>query len=323
MRIATASLVRAPLDKLIEWVAYHLNVGIDDMHLFFDDPDDPALAVFTGHPQVHCYRCDDQFWADHPAPGLTTPPSIVPDKQAALLAHLLQQDDPGWDWLAHIDSDELIWAPGDLRRALERELSAGVDHVQLPPLEAVVPRLRMKDAFREVTLFKEHRKERYMIARLLGVRRPFKKGVYLRGHRQGKADRARAAPSRPCGCTARRPRPCGPQGEPHKCRATSGCSITTQAVSPSGSTSGTTERPMPAGSRGPVGARPTGSGASRGPAPGRGRRRLKRLYRREYMLTAREARVLRSLGLLHKITLDQRLFELRPVGREVTQPHRV
>ena len=186
MRVGTASLVRAPLDRLIEWVAYHLNSGIDEMHLFFDDPGDPGLDLFRDHPAVHCYACDEEFWKANIPPVRTEPAKKVQEKQFALLWVLLNRQVPDVDWLAHIDSDELIWAPGDLRPALQRELRLDVQQVQMMPAEAVPPRLQMTDPFREVRLFKEARKDRYALAKRLGVRHPFRGGVFFRGHRQGK-----------------------------------------------------------------------------------------------------------------------------------------
>lgn len=312
MRVATATLTRAPLHRLTEWVAYHLAVGVDEIHLFFDDPQDPALDALAGDPRVFCHRCDERFWREHLPPGGSGAATLVPDRQAALLAHLLREVLPGRsgpdrvDWLTHLDTDELMWAPQGVRAALEQELRDELDHLQLPPLEAVPPRMRMTDAFREVRLFKEHRKERYGVARRLGVTRPFRGRVFLRGHRKGKpiVRVGRVETMRVHGpgptetqrlhlvtATARELRilhfDAGSFAEWRRKwehRAAFGDRLSAARVRQT--------RRFERAARGP-----------------RRLRRLRRLYRREYMLTPRDARILRALGLVHRIELDAALFD--------------
>ena len=309
MRIATASLVKSPIDRLTEWVAYHLNVGIDEMHLFFDDPDDPGIAALRDHPRVHCYPCDEAFWSARPVPGATQPPVVVEDKQHAALYFLMNGPELRADWLAHIDSDELIWAPGDVRAALERECGRAGVHLQLPPLEAVPPDLKMTDAFREVHLFKEQHANRVDLAKRLGARAPFRGGVYLRGHRKGKAlVRVGAFTSM---------RAHGPT--PSQLRAAEVRTTVSRKVRILHYDAGTF-----AEWRAKWGNRSAYRGGSRArrrqterfdrivarPRKRRRERGLRRLYRREYMLTGRDARILRAVGLLHRIEVDPDLFTM-------------
>ncbi len=310
MKVVTASLVRAPLARLQEWVAYHRNSGIDHMYLFFDDPTDPAAAILERQPGVTCYRCDDDFWRQHPFPGSTEPARLVPDKQAAVLAYLLRDAGLTADWLAHIDTDELIWAPGGVRGALERELGPAIDHLQLPPLEAVPPRPGMTDPFREVHLFKEHLPRRYATARRLGVRRPFRGKVYLRGHRRGKAIVRVGA--------VRTMRVHGPPPSQGAVRSAAAPSLRVLHFDAGGfrdwlakweNREGYGGRLAPARRKQTVRFERADRGRGR-----RRRRRLRRLYRREYMLTERDARVLRALGLVRVINLDPSLFASAPTG---------
>ena len=45
-RIAIVSMVKAPLHELRLFVHYHLNIRIDEIILYFDDPQDPGLDAF-------------------------------------------------------------------------------------------------------------------------------------------------------------------------------------------------------------------------------------------------------------------------------------
>lgn len=314
MRLATATLSNAPSDRVLEWVSYHLAVGVDEIHLFFDDPQDPAADLLASDPRVHCYRCDAAFWRRHPVPGGGAAAALVQDKQAAMLAYLLRQvlvdrsESQAVDWLAHLDTDELMWAPHGVRRALERELRGDIDHVQLPPLEAVPPRLRMTDAFREVSLFKVHRKQRYAWAQRLGVTRPFRGDVFLRGHRKGKpiVRVGRVHTMRVHG-----PSP----GEAERCRLVSATARELRILHyDSGSFA---EWQAKWQHRAGFGDRMSAARirqtrrferAAQGPHR---RRRLRRLYRREYMLTPWDTRVLRALGLVRRIEVDHSLFDGR------------
>lgn len=308
MRIGTVSLVKAPLGQVLEWVAYHRSVGVDEMHIFFDDPTDPALAALGGQRGVVTYACDEEFWARHLGPGVPAP-AVLPDRQYVVVNSVLNDPEIGLDWLAHVDADELIWAPGNVRAALERECREGVDHLQLPPMEAVPPRLNVKDPFRDTTLFKRERPDRVLWARRMGVRHPFRGKHLLRGHRKGKAIVRPGAVPR---IRAHGPPPAelasgGFVSRPAKdlwiLHFDSGSyadwrrkweNRATYADRLSQSRRRQTQRYDRIASRG----------------GGRRRRRaMRRLYRREYMLSARDARILRALGMVRRIRLEAALFD--------------
>lgn len=314
MRFATASLVKAPPQVLVEWAAYHLNSGIDEMHIFFDDPQDPAIALLEPHPSITCYRCDAQFWRDLVEPMKREVPDVVPEKQHIMLRYLLGRTDLNIDWLAHIDSDELIWAPGDLRTALHQQCREGLDHVQMLPLEAVPPRPQMQDPFREVTVFKEHKPKEYVEARERGVTAPFRTGKLFRGHRRGKALVRFGA---------------------IKTMRVHGPTLGTLA---SGRIASETADDLwilhyDAGSFdewftkwqnfavygdhvGPMRIRQSQRFAAAAALPKRRERMkaLRQLYRREYMLRPQDEKILRELGLVRTVALDPDLFTLRPAA---------
>ncbi|MEI2716543.1 MAG: glycosyltransferase family 2 protein [Candidatus Nanopelagicales bacterium] len=315
MRIGTASLVRAPVEILTEWVAYHLNIGIDRMVIYFDDPEDPAIAALAGQPRVQAIPCDDNLWRESLRPGVTRLPELVPEKQHAIMWHLMNVMAPAdLDWVAHIDSDELIWAPGDVRSALEQELVAGVSHVQMMPMEAVPPRLDSVDPFREFTLFKENRTDRIALAQRLGVRSPFRRGKYFRGHTKGKALVCLDG-------SVPYIRIHGPP--PAMLEAATFTTVVARDLRVLHYDAGTYTGWLAKWSGREDRADMVGHTTKRrrrqterfrresARAQRRGKdRRLRQLFRDEYMLTPRDARILRVLGLARRVELDNRLFSL-------------
>lgn len=309
MRVATATLVNAPLPRLLQFVAYHLNAGIDEMHLFFDNPQDPGYDALHAHPRVHCYRCDDEFWRATQAPLAQLPPTAVTKKQRALLWWVMHRVRPDADYLASIDQDELIWAKQGIRAALRRELVPGVRHLQLKPWEGVPPRLHMADPFAEITLFKEQRKELVPRAKRLGTKAPFRGRRLLRGHLRGKpiVTLDGSVPDiwvhGPSFRDARR-------WNVTMVKSTHLCVLHFDAGSFEQWRAKWDQRiddPQ-------VHDRPSRARRRQAVRYERARAedRLRRLYRREYMLSRRDATVLRGVGLVHKVVLDPRLFVLPP-----------
>lgn len=312
MRFATASMVKAPPHMLAEWAAYHLNSGIDEMHIFFDDPNDPAIDLLSGQPAITCYRCDDQFWIDLVADMDLEVPVVVPHKQHVMLRYLLGRKDLAIDWLAHIDSDELIWAPGNLRTALERECRTGVDHVQMPPLEAVPADLDMTDPFRDIHVFKEHLTDLYPQAKERGVRAPFQGGNILRGHRRGKS-LVRFG-------TIKNMRIHGPTPSAMASgRFTSVAATDLRILHYDAGTFADWQRKWE--NRAVYGDNMTRLrvqqterylAATAMSRPKQRERALRKLYRHEYMLKPQDEQILRELGLVRTVDVDPALFTLPP-----------
>ena len=185
MLVCTVSTVRTPLADLKMFVNYHLNSGIDRMFLFFDDPDDEGVAYFRNNSKVTCIRCDTAHWAKSALPDQ---PSIEERQVYNATLALGWARDAGFDWIVHIDSDELVLTPEqDLRLHLSR-VAEKVDAITFPTLEAL-PKTRYKrHYFEEIRWFKTYKARvplAEVIARAMGCRRAFKYG-YFRAHITGK-----------------------------------------------------------------------------------------------------------------------------------------
>lgn len=160
-RLCTVTTLRAPKEEILPFVNYHLNVGIDQMFLFFDDPADPAANVVTENPRVTCILCTPEHWIELAKRDtrwlpefVGTKPPLTEDRQnlnATLALEMARAQN--FEWIAHLDVDELLYAPGGLRSLLNNEKSS-VDFIRFPVLEAVANDLSETKPMQSIELFK-------------------------------------------------------------------------------------------------------------------------------------------------------------------------
>jgi len=116
---SVVTIAREPLPVLKRFVAWHLSVGADHIHIYFDDPDDPNAALFEGMPRIEVTRCTPEFWM-----SLGIRPDIYfTRRQIAALFDGYKRVRDGW--VLVIDADELVCMPdidiGDYFRGLPAE----------------------------------------------------------------------------------------------------------------------------------------------------------------------------------------------------------
>lgn len=85
-------------------LGWHLGTGAAEIHVYFDDPDDPAAALADTLPRVRAIRCDAAHWAEV-APAAKRPPSHR-RRQVLNANHALARS--AADWLIHLDADEFL-----------------------------------------------------------------------------------------------------------------------------------------------------------------------------------------------------------------------
>ncbi|MEJ2367739.1 MAG: glycosyltransferase family 2 protein [Acidobacteriota bacterium] len=179
-RAAVIATVRAPVSELTLWVNYHLNIGVDHILLFFDDPDDEAVEVLASYDQVTAVRCSAEYWSKreegrHKALGDRQVFNV--NEGARMLASR------GCEWIIHIDSDELIHPLGPLKEILR---SSKDDAVRFLGLEAVPLNEEYENIFKP-TLFKVMPNRIQMaFARILCCSRAIFEGEYFRSHTASK-----------------------------------------------------------------------------------------------------------------------------------------
>ena len=113
--ICVIATVRSPVNELMEFVRHHLAAGVGGIVLFFDDPDDTAADAAAGHPGVVPIRCDAAYWH---ARRVDRPTAIEERQTVNVNFGMTVARSHGFDWIAHIDSDELLFAHTDIGTVL-------------------------------------------------------------------------------------------------------------------------------------------------------------------------------------------------------------
>lgn len=105
IRWGIVSMVKAPLPRIAEFAAYHLELGADRITLYLDDPEPESLAFLSAHPKLTVIPCDTAFWGTQKKPRMKAHQM----RQTWLATQAYQATDV--DWLAHIDVDEFLLPP--------------------------------------------------------------------------------------------------------------------------------------------------------------------------------------------------------------------
>lgn len=96
------SLVKAPLQDIARFAAFHLDLGATSVHLFLDAPRPDVADALSTNPRVHVTQCNDTYWAAQKRPRM----KAHQQRQVWVATQAYQTSD--LDWLAHIDVDEFL-----------------------------------------------------------------------------------------------------------------------------------------------------------------------------------------------------------------------
>ena len=179
-KIALVSTVKSPILELKMFVHYHLNIGINEVILFFDDPNDLAISLFDTYTHVHCNICSDTYWRKR----CSKKPTGIEDRQIINVnAGEKIALNRGCKWLVHIDSDELIYSPYEKNiNNILQTFSASV--IVLSLREAIANKEGHKHIF-EPTWFKKIAKPNQL--KYLNKIGSVFKGEFIRGHLASKS----------------------------------------------------------------------------------------------------------------------------------------
>lgn len=117
------------LDRFMHW---YLAQGARQIVLFFDNPDDPALAGVSRLPDVTVIPCTAEFWR---GVGMK-PDARFTRRQNAALTRAYRQVTQGW--VLNVDADELMYFPGTTLAARLAEVPDGVATIRVATAELVV-----------------------------------------------------------------------------------------------------------------------------------------------------------------------------------------
>ncbi|MCT4553373.1 MAG: glycosyltransferase family 2 protein [Pelagimonas sp.] len=129
------STIKAPLPQILDFAAWHLELGASALYLYLDADEPQALEVLNAHPKIKALHTDAAWWAKRKG---------RPDKhqlrQCANARHAnnrhVGKSPTTLDWLTHIDVDEYLLPAGDIGDTLAA-LPAGVRCARLRPVEAL------------------------------------------------------------------------------------------------------------------------------------------------------------------------------------------
>lgn len=159
--IAIVTTLRNAGRMLDSFIAYHLAIGFSHIFLFFDDPADPDLPRMRAHPSVTAFAHNESLRESWKALSQYETQGAFIDREVmarqVLNAELAmgKARDMSFDWLLHIDSDELFYSPHQSATEHFASLSGqNFDTMNYPNFEAVPEQDDIGDVFREIDLFK-------------------------------------------------------------------------------------------------------------------------------------------------------------------------
>ena len=184
MKIATVTTLKASLSNTLSFVHYHLNTGIDHLYLFFDDPSDKAISVLENNPGVTAIPCTEMHWQNN---GCSSKSDIEIRQACNSKLALSWCRDEGIEWIAHIDSDELIYAHNTTIKTILASLDDSIDYLLMPPFEAIPNKMECVNPFIELKQFKILIRDEESLQSLPYKERVLYRGEFLRGHLGGKS----------------------------------------------------------------------------------------------------------------------------------------
>lgn len=178
--IGIISTVKAPASQLYLFVNYHLNLGIDHIILFFDDPEDVAIESFAQYAQVTAISCSSEYWRERS----DNRPGSIEERQIINVNHGAEYlSIQNCDWLIHIDCDELLNPLQPLKQIVGRYKT---DVIRFTLLEAVAEQKEYDHIYLTTLFKKEGRRIAIRFAKKLGFLQAFFDGEYFRGHTSSK-----------------------------------------------------------------------------------------------------------------------------------------
>jgi hypothetical protein len=127
---AVCTTTDASTPDILRFVAHHLELGAERVHVYLDDPQSPAFDHLDPHPNVTVVMCGEDHWRrlGHGRPS------------RLLVRHSVNNDHAYYatdaHWLCHLEVDEFLWSQTPVSDRL-RALSGDVHCARIRPLEAL------------------------------------------------------------------------------------------------------------------------------------------------------------------------------------------
>lgn len=124
------STIKAPLPAILNFAAWHLELGAHRLYLYLDEDAPNTLAALRSHPKIKAMITDAAYWNKRKG---------RPEKhqvRQSLNARHANNRRVEVDWLAHIDVDEFMLPDGDIGGILA-SLPADIACARMRPVEAL------------------------------------------------------------------------------------------------------------------------------------------------------------------------------------------
>jgi hypothetical protein len=180
LKAAVISTVYAPFRELLMFVHYHLNIGIDELILFFDDPIDEAMEVLSQYRNVSTIACSSEYWLKK----VKRKPDFIEERQIINVNEGVQiAIKKNCDWIIHIDSDELINPLENIKSILA---NCKAEALRFSLMEAISERKQYKNIFLPTAFKRKATKFQIVLAECFGCSNAIFYHEYFRGHTASK-----------------------------------------------------------------------------------------------------------------------------------------
>nr|WP_093010520.1 glycosyltransferase family 2 protein [Roseivivax halotolerans] len=112
MRWGIVATIKAPLPRILDFAAWHLDLGAERLFLYLDDGDSEAARVLNAHPQINVTETGPAYWKNKGGR-----PDMHQNRQCRNARHAYNRAGT-LDWIAHIDVDEFLLPEGSVSAAL-------------------------------------------------------------------------------------------------------------------------------------------------------------------------------------------------------------
>lgn len=128
----TVSTMKAPLEAILNFAAWHLELGAHRLYIYLDDDVPETQAALEAHPKIRVKHTDAAYWAKRKGR-----PEVSRNRQTANVRHANNRK-VECDWLCHIDVDEFLLPASPVADQLA-DLPQDCLCARVRPVEALAP----------------------------------------------------------------------------------------------------------------------------------------------------------------------------------------
>ena len=133
MRWGLVATIKAPARDVLDFAAYHLDLGAHHLFIYLDNENPKAQVALEAHPNVTVTRTNGDYWQE----TLGRKPAKHQLRQTRNATHAYTRaGEAGLDWLGHIDVDEFLCPTNDMGAALSA-LPGTINAARVAPAEAL------------------------------------------------------------------------------------------------------------------------------------------------------------------------------------------